>query len=1162
MTDDRPSAAHDALLQAHRDAPSSHTRAALVAAMAVEADRAADLADAGQPDAARRAWGRALRLGEGAYPDGHSTLAPIHSELAEAMEIAGNLDAAVEQYRRAIAREGEMTKPARAGRARARLAVLLHRRGQLDQAEPLYRQALTILTPLTDDRSAGLAVLMNSLATLLWQKDRLREAVTLAERSFAIVEANHAPSDEVRLTQQLDLAHMLERSGRPRDAVPLYRDALAHRTQALGPDHPDLGPVWLGLAHALNRADRPTEAVEAYQQAWTLLRARHTPPHPTLTGALLGLAHVLCRDERVDEAVERLEAELKELEFTLGADHPEVQDTVDHLAQLLEESGRYEQADAWVRASMEHRPPRPEDALTRGRLLERMGRLTEAETSFRRALDAQPSGPIATTAWIGLASVWLGLGRTAEAEQAARRGLAQVDDAEGAKALPALNNLAMVLRYTGRYDEAERRYRRALGLAMRHLGPEHPHTALVTNNLAMTVLAAGKLEEAASLSGHALALAEHTLGRDHPLTVVRRSNRGVVLRQLGRFAEAEASFREAEARLRAIRPEAHPDLGTLANNLGEVLAASGRHAEAERYFMRAVQTHATAYGSDHPLVGADWLNLARLRVRRRRLPEAHVALDRALAIEELDLRRNLLYGSPADRRARLAQIATSTDDAVTLHLRWRSNSESSALLALRTVLRRKGRAIEVEQDTLATIREAPPSSASVKALQTLRDLRSALSRLVTQAPSDPAAFEAWRAAQVNLEVRIAEQERALSEFVPELRHGLDPVSVSDVAKALGPKRALLEIVVYRPHDFDTDQFAAPRVAAYLLTLNDGAGEGGILARDLGPRQALDAAVSALRATIQDREEVTARARTLYRMLIEPFAIGLQGRKQLVVSCDGMVGLAPLDVVLEAGGSTLPVTYVTSGRDLLREREFSELGPPVVVYDVDYGPRGPWRPLPGAASEGALVRRVFSAARSLTGSAATETAVKALARPKLLHIATHGYVERRDEDEPLEGPKGVPRLRGLGVEALPDTPPHPSLRAGLILAGANRPPRGNDDGRLTAAEVASLDLRGTSLVVLSACETGVATPADGEGIAGLRRALVVAGAQAQLLSLWPVDDGATALLMAALYARLRLGLSVGDALAEAKSELRKDPRFAHPYLWAAFTLSGDPDVTLG
>jgi CHAT domain-containing protein len=178
----------------------------------------------------------------------------------------------------------------------------------------------------------------------------------------------------------------------------------------------------------------------------------------------------------------------------------------------------------------------------------------------------------------------------------------------------------------------------------------------------------------------------------------------------------------------------------------------------------------------------------------------------------------------------------------------------------------------------------------------------------------------------------------------------------------------------------------------------------------------------------------------------------------------------------------------------------------------------------------------------------------------LHIATHGYFlpDRpvEDVDVPLEDADRMGRR-----PALP-----PLLRSGLVLTGANRvtdpkaPAAVADEGWLTAEEVALMDLRGTELVVLSACESGLGDVAQaGEGVMGLRRAFQYAGAESVLVTLFKVSDVETRSLMKFFYQRLKDGATPADALHDAKVDLiarrRKEHKAAHPFFWSSFVLVG-------
>jgi CHAT domain-containing protein len=196
---------------------------------------------------------------------------------------------------------------------------------------------------------------------------------------------------------------------------------------------------------------------------------------------------------------------------------------------------------------------------------------------------------------------------------------------------------------------------------------------------------------------------------------------------------------------------------------------------------------------------------------------------------------------------------------------------------------------------------------------------------------------------------------------------------------------------------------------------------------------------------------------------------------------------------------------------------------------------------------------------LRGEGAGEAAFKHLVPGRrVLHLATHGFFldERCVE--------GLPRARSSLGEAAPVAVENPLLRAGLVLAGANRrhlAKPGEEDGILTAEEVASLDLTASEWVVLSACDTGLGRVAMGEGVLGLRRAFQIAGARTVIMSLWKVDDQATMQWMQRLYqARWGRGMETAEAVRAASLQMleqyRKRGQSTHPSKWAGFIAAGD------
>ena len=194
----------------------------------------------------------------------------------------------------------------------------------------------------------------------------------------------------------------------------------------------------------------------------------------------------------------------------------------------------------------------------------------------------------------------------------------------------------------------------------------------------------------------------------------------------------------------------------------------------------------------------------------------------------------------------------------------------------------------------------------------------------------------------------------------------------------------------------------------------------------------------------------------------------------------------------------------------------------------------WQELKGTIEEGEIIASLLNG-KLLMQEEATSIAIQKTHSPKIIHIASHSYfIDNNDEKNPL-------------------------LRSGIVLAGANNPKLfSNDDGYLTGLEITKLNWQGTELVVISGCESGKGESESGEGLFGLKRAISVAGGRSSILSLWEVDDAATASFMKSFYKKLISGDDKATALKRTQNEFKKHPipGFRHPYFWSAFQLSGD------
>ena len=220
----------------------------------------------------------------------------------------------------------------------------------------------------------------------------------------------------------------------------------------------------------------------------------------------------------------------------------------------------------------------------------------------------------------------------------------------------------------------------------------------------------------------------------------------------------------------------------------------------------------------------------------------------------------------------------------------------------------------------------------------------------------------------------------------------------------------------------------------------------------------------------------------------------------------------------------------------------------------------WEALPGTIKEGKVIASLIRG-DLIQGKNATAMKIQEEKNPKIIHIASHSYFleDENDEDKKLNKQKEIFELNNKNLLSNFKIKDNPLLRSGVVLAGANNPNiNENDDGYLTALEITKLNWEGTELAVISGCESGLGEIKSGEGVYGLKRAISVAGAKSSLLSLWKVNDLATAEFMETYYRKLKNGEGKAEALHNTQKEFRNSDieGYRHPYYWAAFQLSGD------
>lgn len=775
----------------------------------------------------------------------------------------------------------------------------------------------------------------------------------------------------------------------------------------------------------------------------------------------------------------------------------------------------------------------------------------------------------------------------------------------------AMGNLGLALADAGETGTAREMLERAVAMTERVLGPTHAEVATALDRLAAFHLRQAAPAAAEPLCERALAIRTRAAGQPLRLVPATLNNLGVVATRLGQATRARgfydraiAGYEEAIGRVdRRVQDFGHSlvlkqDIVVAHANSGLLAWRQGEIEQAIAAFRRARETHNAMrwLGFDRM---SEAQQLAMIGPLNEEI-ETLAALEHGFAPGRAEAARLSLGGILEHKGRALESLAhtmaaatqpAAAASAVRLPLPFGGKMElpvpgANADPVARQNLRAELESVRARLANLSLFSASGPDAEARRAeierlTQRERQLLGALGDRVHSEQSaaqlgamiDELARETAQTADGTPPPRLSEERIAAKalEMMPGYADSkLGVTVVAQVQRAIPADAALVEIASYRPLDPKTDdagkRWGARHYAAYVLR-----GSGDPRSVDLGEAGAIDDMVMALRRALADprKDTVKAAARRLDAQVMEPVRSLAGDAHHILLAPEGALHLVPFGALQDEQGRYLieryTFTYLTTGRDLLRmQARRPSRQPPVIVADPDFGTRSTrddaartgaaaarsidfrnveFEPLPGTAREAQAIRSLYPDAVLLTGASASEAAIKRVGGPRVLHLASHGFflpdqsLGRRDA-----GPAG-PRE-------------NPLLRSGLAFAGANRDASGADDGILTALELAGLDLLGTQLVTLSACETGLGDVQRGEGVFGLRRALVIAGAESQVISLWKVDDETTESLMVDFYQRLRADAGRAEALRQAQLRLLADRKLGHPFYWAGFILSGD------
>ena len=1021
---------------------------------------------------------------------------------------------------------------------------------------------------------ANTAGVLSHLGLLYRRLGLYPKAEAPLKRSLQIVE--NSPAMRRSLPDALsNLGGFYKATGQYRKAEKLYQRALKLREDDLGKDHLDTALSLHSLAGLCQDQGEYARAEELYRRVLRIREIKLGKKDLLVARTLNDLGSLYVDRGLSEKATPLFQSSLEITIEHRGNDHPDLVAPLGWLADVAQYLGEHDKAEqGYVRCL---------------KILER---------------HRGKNHPSVATALHNLASFYQHLGQSARAEPLYRRSL-QIRQERLGKNHPdvatSLNNLAELYKTAGQRDRAEKLYRLSLKILEDRFGGDHPLVAASRYNLAGLCKDAGRRREAETLYQKALESWEARLGKDHPDVARALNGLGLLCHDQLQHARAEAFYLRSLAIFEGRLGKHHPLLGGPLNNLALLYQDTGRYQKAQELYRRAQKIQQATLGEHHFNLALSSNNLALLLARTGEARQAAGEFDRARRIARRHLAAVLPALAESEKAAFFLNTSARRDLAMALSLGL-EHSKDNSVAALAASWLVNARAVDQEGLASSLLLARESSDAGVgKLSRQLLSVRQRLARLTLSRPRP--GREKQHLEQVE---KLTTQEQELGKALRQAGSKAAPpswVELGDVRKALPADAVLIDVAHFRPFNFTAKpgqkKWQAARYAAWVTPRS-----GAVQIVDLGPAEQIDGAVKRFREAIkaaaelvkgqgEEKAEQALREHldTLSKRVLQPLLPHVGKSKKWLISPDGNLWLLPWEALTLKDGKyaieKYRISYLTSGRDVIPTVAAKvKVQAPLVLADPDFDldkkqaqtnlpatapgeddtsslsaafRLGRAKRLPFTAAEARAVTPSLKAYARMTPrvhlrSEALEGVFKAVQNPRVLVLSTHGFflpdqeVARAEESRPGKS-KPVKKWD------------NPLLRCGLLLAGCNNAAKATnaDDGVLTGLEVVGTDLRGCELVVLSACETGVGEVQSGEGVSGLRQAFQLAGVQAVVSTLWQVPDKSSARLMSQFFKNLSLGMNKAEALRAAKltliEERRDDYAAAHPFFWAAFTLTG-------
>lgn len=1026
-------------------------------------------------------------------------------------------------------------------------ANLLIRNGESEKAEESLLEAMDVYSEFALTKDLTYVNVLESLGGINLTNGNFSLAKLQVKKAIALTETNGYSAKEYSLHNLH--ARILAREGKFEEAKTLAEKALEESKTRFGETAIQTSYVKNTLAGVVAQLGDYSRAEKLYEEIIPAFSKIFGGTHPESAKVLANYSSLLQLKGNYYTAEYYLKKALGIKKQVYGTENPDYLATYENLALLYQQTARFTSAEQIleeVRTTKESillsdDPSLAYTYMNLGAIKKEVADYTAAEDYFRKARDifsftVGNKHIFYATVLDNLALLYQKMGNTASAKPLFKDALSIYESNLGKLTIEyatALENLATIYKMEDNTEEAKKLLEEVLEIDKQILGEEHPLYSNTLHNLAAIYESNREFDRAEELYNQALTIDEKVFGSNHPSYASTLYNLAVLQQELEKYDEAKQSYQDVvDIRLAVLGPS-HPDYVFSLYGLAHILHKTGDFEEALLPYRKVIDEYLEDIQEYFPALSESEKSAFYGKIRP--VVEAYLdfGVEFVLLNKGTDADREDMIGSLYNLQLATKALLLNASNKVRNRINNSGNQELIDLFNEWVALKEN-----IVKAYSMSKEEADKAGINIEWLET--DANDKEKELSQKSSEFAAEFE--------------KQQITWQQVQSKLPDGSAAIEIIRIKK-----KSNTDSVLYVALILDSNSGSSPQ-----MVVNGNGIE--------MEAQGFKVYKNSIVYKVQDTRS--------FPLFWNPIDVSLgSGVNEIYLSADGVYNKINISTLYDATSDEYVldkyrIRLLSNTRELVESPPTSNpenmavlfgfpkynltamaqpTAPKTIIDEASrYSFGSDIAELPGTLEEINNIESILTGSQwnysKYLSAEASEAEIKKIQSPKILHIATHGFfmsdIKTSEEDAGLDSRS---------------TKFNPLLRSGLLLAGAENTIReegipGEEDGILTAYEAMNLNLDNTDIVIMSACETGLGEVKNGEGVYGLQRSFIVAGAGNLVMSLWKVNDATTQMLMTNFYKNWFAGQPKLEAFNHAIQEVRAN--FKEPYYWGAFVILGN------